>query len=860
MRRGSLQLFIVMYLSASATAQQKMIYIAPDCHTDFMWTAGKEQYKEAFLEMLDYYIHLNEVTSGQPYAYQSKWNCDGSYWVYTYAKNRSKEAFQQLLGQIRAGKITVPLNTLNSVHGAAPTEAAIRDMYYAGFLERTYNLDLDLAFNMEDHVMPLGLSSIWAGAGAKYSWHGVCDCATKVKGLYARPREFYWYTGLDGRKILMKWQSLTTDKQFNRGYSNQFPGGYAEAWKPEATVKYYKNLMRDTVKYPYEVAAAFGMGWDNLKTTTDEFIAVAREYSDSVYRIVVSNEIDFFREFEKRYGDQLPSETLSSGGTEWGYGIASLAEVSASVKRSIEKLRAAEALYTMVAIKDPEFAAGLAELKERAWIACGLYFEHDWTADSPGIKKGQRADWQRNIAGELEAYVDSLHRASVSRLGEMISTIGQSGASFFVFNPLGWSRSDYCDYRYNGPEAISVTDMVTQLEVPFQFIHNGSQRYLRIKADHIPSIGFKTYVISQSKNPAESGPAAVLSGNRLESYFYTMEVSPQGQILSLIDKKNGHRECIQPHNGLYTNDLGMSEYAAEKPLQIENSGPVSVTLLARSKEPVDHTSRITLFSFNNRIGIENHITQQLGAEPVTYTFSFNAVKPEIWHEEVGAILRAAPGSSGGHYAETNCRLDWLPFNHFVSVSDPDHTMVLSNRDAYFMKVGNSGIESLDSNTPQIRVLAAGQVDADLNLGFENQDGDSAFNHSFALGSSAGGFNPTDAMKFALEHQNPLVSGDITGNSPYYGHQASLFTLSDPSVLSWAVKPAEEGIEHGVILRVWNTGGEDSDCMVSFTAPIARCIRTTHVEKDEIEVPLNGSQASLHILHHGLQTYRILFEQ
>ncbi len=180
---------------AATNAQQRKIYIAPDDHTDYMWSADEEGYRKAFLETLDYYIRINDSTASEPYPYQSKWNCDGSYWVYEYQQNRSPLQFAKLIEQIRAGKITVPLNTLPELPGIAPLEATIRDMYYAGSLERKYNLDLDLVIDMEDQVLPLGLSSLWAGSGAKYSWRGVCDCATRVTGLYSRPHEILLVQG-----------------------------------------------------------------------------------------------------------------------------------------------------------------------------------------------------------------------------------------------------------------------------------------------------------------------------------------------------------------------------------------------------------------------------------------------------------------------------------------------------------------------------------------------------------------------------------------------------------------------------------------------------------------------------------------
>jgi alpha-mannosidase len=71
------------------------------------------------------------------------------------------------------------------------------------------------------------------------------------------------------------------------------------------------------------------------------------------------------------------------------------------------------------------------------------------------------------------------------------------------------------------------------------------------------------------------------------------------------------------------------------PLNLENEGPVSVTLVAESYKPVKHISKITLFKNNDRIELENFIHQNIGAGPVTYSFSFDIESPEIWHEEAG---------------------------------------------------------------------------------------------------------------------------------------------------------------------------------------------------------------------------------
>jgi alpha-mannosidase len=287
-------IIISLFFVVNISAQKKKIYLAPDDHTDFMWTSDEDGYKQAFLETLDYYINLNDSTANQPYPYQSKWNCDGSYWVYSYEKNRSKEQFQKLINQVREGKITVPLNSLISLMGVAPAEATIRDMYYAGSLERKYGLNLELVLSMEDQVLPLGLSSLWAGAGAKYSWRGVCACASKVKGLENRPHEIYWYKGLDDQKILMKWYSVNPSMITNRKEYRYFLGTYLEATNPKNAIVDCKVLMDNQKRYPYQIAAAFGKGGDDLKTMTNKFPIVAKENTDSECQVIVSNELDFF--------------------------------------------------------------------------------------------------------------------------------------------------------------------------------------------------------------------------------------------------------------------------------------------------------------------------------------------------------------------------------------------------------------------------------------------------------------------------------------------------------------------------------------------------------------------------------------
>ncbi len=377
---------IVLTFSASA---QRRFYIAPDDHTDYFWAADDVTYRQAFLTMIDFYLDKMDETQTNPSDTQMRWNCDGSLWMWEYEKNRNPQQFERFLSRMRDGHMSVALNPLVLVQGGAPAESVLRGMYYPGLIERRHNVKFPVAIAMENQTHPYGLASLWAGSGAKWSWKGVCNCASQVPQLNDRDREIYYCAGRDGSKVLMKWQSqLTTNRMF---------GGYYEAYIPMNSILFAEQDLAFQTRYPFPVIGAFGRGGDEVEYTSDEFVTVAQQNSNANRRIIVSNQEDFFRDFESLYGNTLETYAASYG-NEWDTLTASLAEVSARLKRSTEKLRSAEAMATLVSINNPAFMSSRIAERDRAMLNMGLYFEHDWTADGPFITRTTRAEWRMSIS------------------------------------------------------------------------------------------------------------------------------------------------------------------------------------------------------------------------------------------------------------------------------------------------------------------------------------------------------------------------------------------------------------------------------------------------------------------------------
>ena len=85
----------LVLISATASAQQKRVYLAADDKSDLFWTADEATYLQAFVDTIDYYLDRADATiaAGEPSAFQSRWNCDGSLWMWTYERRKSAADF-----------------------------------------------------------------------------------------------------------------------------------------------------------------------------------------------------------------------------------------------------------------------------------------------------------------------------------------------------------------------------------------------------------------------------------------------------------------------------------------------------------------------------------------------------------------------------------------------------------------------------------------------------------------------------------------------------------------------------------------------------------------------------------------------
>lgn len=850
--RASFALIVAALALATATqshAQQKRIYVAADDHTDIIWSAPESYYYPYFSHSLDFYLAQIKATAADPSDQQMRWNADGTLWLWAYAQRHTQAQFDTLMGKVADGHIGVPMNTIVSVHGATPVEGVLRDYLYAGRLERKYNIRFELGIAQENQVSSYGLGAVLSGSGAKYFWKGTCSCGTPpMPGK--RQYDAYWWVGADGSRILSKWETLEAKlPSAQDGNGNQGPGGYAEAFVPREVIPFVSTNASFRSHLPYEVIGMFGQGWDNINWTKDlsdptfSVPFAARDLTDASRRIIVSNETDFFHDFEAAYGPNLPKQSVSFG-NDWKISTAAYAAKSARVKRAIEKLRGAEAMATLVSLGQPGFMDSRVTARDTADRSIALYFEHN-VGGGGNAKAGERERYQEAKAQAVETYVNKLQSDATAALSGMIPSVG-GATRVFAFNPLGWTRTDVAQAAAPGTGPVNIVDVTTGKQVAAELIGSGAARVVRFLAAGVPSVGYKVFEIRAGLGSASFPTAATYSAGTLISAAYALHMNAGGALDSVIDKASG-RQLANPTSTLQLNDFG----SGTGRVTLERAGPVSAKVRADIGGTLPRTVRVTLYAGVDRIEIEDVLRANF-SDQQTFSFAFATPNSLVRHEELGAVIRAQLEPKGQYSKrDFNSNYEWLTLNHFAAETNGDTGpgVVLSNADAYFMKLGNSAQNFLDQTSPRIDVLAGRSIPT-----IPGQAGDRSFLYRFALKPIAA-YDQASAMRMSLEHQNPLVTGLVTGVASAKLPAAiySLVTVSDPNQLVWSVKPAEDGIARGVIVRVWNQSATPTSFAATIGAPYAAtaAMRTTHIETD-----LADQSAATSVAGNQIATFRL----
>jgi alpha-mannosidase len=509
-------------------------------------------------------------------------------------------------------------------------------------------------------------------------------------------------------------------------------------------------------------------------------------------RLLIATHAEMFREFERRYGESLP--TYAGDFTPyWEDGAASSAYETMLNRQASDRLVQAEAVWAM---RDPR-SYPAAEFTQ-AWRNVVLYDEHTWGAhnsvsepDLPFVK-GQ---WE--IKRRFATDADSMSKALLAK------ALGQRGtaridSNFSVTNTHSWPRTELVVLP---AERSSNGDLVVdQLgnAVPSQRLSTGE---LAVLVKDLPPFSTKHYRIKRGK-ALDPGSVRVFDAT-LENRTVRISVNAvNGAIESMMLRKNGvNLVDVQKGGGLneYLYVPGKDPREAKRLQKVkirtgEKGGLVS-SLVIEAEAPGcnAYSYEVRLIADLDRVDIINRIDKKAirTKEAIHIAFPFAVPDGELRYDVAWGIVRPEleqiPGS---------CR-NFFSVQSWVDVSNAERGVIWSTPDAPLIEIG-----SINAEKPWMSTIDPAQnifsylMNNYWHTNYKaDQEGLAAFRFSVRPHAK---FDPAAAVRFGVEQRQSLI---LSFPDSIAGVQNLPFDFGTSDVLALSTKPL--GTDGALHLTLYN---------------------------------------------------------
>lgn len=427
------------------------------------------------------------------------------------------------------------------------------------------------------------------------------------------------------------------------------------------------------------------------------------------------------------------------------------------------------------------------------------------------------------------------------------------GTPIVVFNPLSIQREDIVEAKISTasePTAISVYDPSGNV-VPAQIVgyENGQLSFI-FKAN-VPSLGYSTYDLRlNDETSASIQGSLVTTMNTIENNEYILKVNKNGDIYSIIDKKQNNKELLKSpiqlsmqldKPGYWASwevswgDITRDPFAyvdESVEVSVAEQGPLRSALkITRSKNGSQFAQLIRMTSGVNedRIDIVNEVDWQSKETLLKAIFPLNATNEKATFDlSIGAIERGNRVSNlyevAGH--------QWADLTN----NDQSYGVSILNDCKY-------GWDKQDNNTLRLTLIHTPRVDGDRPFQKYQDLGLNKFTYSFYR--HLGAWNESTQWQAAKLNQ-PMYAYETPKHDGVLNKSFEFVSLNTDKVAIKALKKAEESDE--TIVRVYElTGATQSNVEMTFPTNIISA-REVNGREDSIEGAVNyiGNKLSFSI--------------
>ncbi len=785
-----------------------VVYLLPHSHVDIGYTHVQADVEKAQCQYLEMAMETARKTAGNPAGARFKWNVEVLWAVDSYLRRATPEQRQSFIDAVKAGQVGLDALYGNMLTGLCRPEELLRLLRGATVLSQLTGVPIQSAMITDVPGYTWGMVPAFNHSGVKYFSIGPNGGDRIGHTIAAWGDKPFWWVGPNGRDRVLVWMTGT-------GYYQVFQS-------PDNLMNYLDRLERDGYAYDYvQVRHCLG---DNGAPDVN-FAGKVRDWNatHAYPKLVIATTAEMFRDFESRYGGQIP---LAKGDFTpyWEDGAGSSARETALNRAAAERLVQAETLFAMVnrhAYKTKDFY--------QAWRNAILYDEHTWGAhnsisepDNPFVK----SQWAVKQAFALEA--DRQSRALVVAANEsrgplVGSETGQTGA-MDVFNTTGHSVSDALVVI---PRELSAagdavkSSLTNDWLLPSQRLSSGE---LVFRASFGAFMGHRFQVTSGAGREPIFQPARA-SGNQLSSASLTVRIDERtGAIGSLKSSSSGEEwVCANPPAAL--NDywyLPGSDLKSLKPsgpatIRVKENGPLIASLLIETSAPGCRklTREVRLHALKDYVEIIDTLDKEAirAKEGVHLGFAFNVPEGEMHMDIPWAVMRPEVDQIPGA-----CK-NWITIQRWVDVSNKSRGVTWLSPDAPLVEVGGvtaNLIGSLSNPRSWLAHLEPTQtwyawiMNNHWHTNYRaEQEGPTTFR--FSIHPHNGGFEPGQATRLALEQSQPLLVLPARGTAP--DPTLPQVTWNGAAGTVTTCKPSDDG--QALIVRLFGGSGKDSQATLSW---------------------------------------------
>jgi hypothetical protein len=780
---------------------KRTIYLIHHAHYDIGYSDLQEIVKQRHVQNIMNALRYIELTKKLPFEARFKWNIETAYAVDNFLKVCTPEQKQQFIRDVKDGYISIGATYANITSGICQPEVLYNMTAFSNSLMKEMGIKNETAMMSDIPGLTWGTLPALARTGVKYfsdgpNYTGGYNDGDRIgwSSVSWKDKPFWWVSPSGNEKILF-WLA-------GKGYSSWHGTKSGDIFTVGA--KKISNYMDelDMQNYPYDMVQwRYNIVADN--GPTDSLISKFVYEWNQTYqtpKIVLSTVDYMFKEFEKKYGNQIP-KVAGDFTPYWEDGAYSTTKEMVLNNRNSTEL---PNLSTLYAISKPEKYP--TKSFNEAWENILLWKEHTWGAynsisdpDAEFVKS--QWEYKKHFGYAADSIIKELRKPFEDE---------KKSLSIEVYNTCSWNRSETIKLPYN--DSYSIQDENGK-DVEVQRLNEGGIAFF---AKDIPSLSSRKFVISLTKDrfiPNKQSSKTIKNKN----------------INLVIDENKGGIKSLKYKNFELVDNtkyLGLNGYYYVPGLDPHNAHPIDSIFNLKVIESGNlfstiafdgyaqgcnkiHTE-ITLYNNGDRIEIANTIDKKAvrEKESIHYAFPFNISNAtERFNTGWGGIFEPGVNQLKG------ANQDYYSVQQWCDVSNQHRGVSILLNDVNLIEPGEMVDErhnkqevkewkTLPNSNPTLFSYVMNNY---WHTNYKaDQDGEVTIHYTLVPHDT---FDLVKVQKEAMASTSPLIVVPAKSVSA-----ASLFTLSNSAVVVSTIIPQENG---GYKIRLFNVNDKAEKCSIEW---------------------------------------------